>query len=39
MLGGDVVTLGAIAPSQLIEAPGRVVAEFEGLGEVVAEVG
>jgi 2-keto-4-pentenoate hydratase len=38
LLGGDVVTLGAIAPSQLIEAPGRVVAEFEGLGEVVVVI-
>jgi hypothetical protein len=30
----DVVTLGAIAPSQLIEAPGYLIAEFESLGEV-----
>ncbi|WP_207481225.1 2-keto-4-pentenoate hydratase [Arenibaculum pallidiluteum] len=35
---GEVVTLGAVAAPLVVEAPGRVVASFDGLGEVAVVV-
>ena len=36
--GGDVMTLGAIAPTIVVAEPGRAVARFDGLGEVAVDL-